>query len=320
MKICHAVAVTPHRCGLYETALDLARAERKLGHDARLIDSTKMHADRGVPTGNGFNFIRECDVIVSHSGLSDAMRKSGKPVVQIRHGRPRSTFLIESKGEGKIYTYLRNMRDDKQFVAWVTMWPEHKPYWELLLDKEVYVIPPPVDLEAFTPDGPTGYDWHGQGGDINIVVADMWRKDKDPFDVINAFAVFANFHGNAKHHVFGNLAQTRAWPTLAACLKDKGWLGQVPGHVTGLSNVYRAADMVITPHTIAVRTVREAMACGCPVVDGKDGCPDDPAAFAKAMGEVGGSLNKKHTRAYAVEHFDSMKSATALLEIINGQL
>ena len=334
MKILHAAAITPHGCGLYETARDLAAAERELGHDARLIDSTKPHNDRGVPTGNGYDFIKECDVIVSHSGPSKEMCKSGKPIVQIRHGRPRSTFLIESHGEGKIYSYLRNMRADKQHVAWVTMWPEHKPYWELVLGREVHVIPPPVDLKAFTPDGPKGYNWHGKGGAINVVVADMWRKDKDPFDVINGFAVFAKTHPGSKLHVFGNTSGMKAWPTLAACLTEHGWLGQTPGHVTGLANAYRAADMVITPHTCAVRTIREALACGCPVVCGSgiagylsfSALSDHPATFADAMHRClnydaqGGKDARAYAREYAEAAFDSKKSAQALIDVITGAI
>jgi len=323
MKILHAAAITPHQCGLYETARELAAAERAVGHDARLIDSTKAHVDRGVPTGNGWNFIRECDVIVSHSGPSAEMRESKKPVVQVRHGRPRSTFLIESSGGGNIYTYMRKMRDDPQFVAWVTLWPEHKAYWELLLGKEVYVIPPPVDLETFTPEGPTGYKWHGRGGEINVVIADMWRKDKDPFDVVNAFALFAKTHKGAKLHVFGNTQHMKAWPTLKKCLEERNILGQAPGHVTGLANAYRAADMLITPHTMATRTVREALACGCPAVTGNEAQPDHPEDFARAMNDVllaNRATVRASARARAEREFDPKMSATALLEIINGIL
>ena len=331
MKILHSAIVSPHACGLYETSRELVAAERDLGHDARIMDPNARHSDRGVPVTGCDEFLSQCDVIVSHSGLSKQMLASGKPVVQVRHGRPRSTFLIESAGEGAIYTYVRNARKDKQSVAWVTFWPEHKAYWELLLEREVHVIAPPVDLKVWTPEGPTGYDFHGQKGAVNVVVSDMWRKDETPFDVINAFAVFAKTCVGAKLHIYGTVKDVKPLPALLAPLKERGWLGEMPGHVTGLANVYRAADMLITPHRIATRTVREALACGCQVVMGGGkftpyvGHPEDVTAFAEQMhvaacdrGDAGGRIRKN--RQTAADCFDSLKSAAQLVEIILGAI
>jgi len=334
MKILHSACITPHRCGLYETAREFAAAERKLGHDARLFDPTAMHADRGVPTTGLQDFLKRCDVIVSHSGLSQAMRESNKPVLHMRHGRPRSTFLIERNGDGAIYTYLRNLRTGRNVLGVATLWPEHRPYWQLLLGREVHCVPPPVDLEAWTPDGPKGYRFGGKKGDVNLVVADVWRKDVDPFHVINAFARYAVGRKNVKLHLYGVNRKDTALGALLDVLQDLGALGEVKGWIVkGLANAYRAADALLTPHYIATRTIREALACGCQVV-ADDRCghvpyrarADDLEAYAaridKAVTEVRQWPEKCHerNRRWAVESFDAMNGARELVGLIERLL
>lgn len=330
MKILHSVIPTPHGCGLYETARDLIAAERDLGHDARIMHPQGMHSDRGVPITGCDQFLAECDVIVSHSGISKAMLASKKPVVHMRHGRPRSSFLLEQDGKGDIYTFVRRARADG--IAWVTLWPEHRAYWELLLGRTVSVIAPPVDLKEWTPEGPSGYGFHGKAGAVNVVIADMWRRDADPFDVIHAFAEFAKTTPGAKLHIYGDMKGVKPLATLLDALKERGWLGETPGHVTGLANVYRSADMLITPHRIATRTVREALACGCQVVMGGGkfsqyvACPEDTDAFAASMKDAmtahkaGSDGCRKCNRQIAETHFDSRKSAAQLVAVIEAAM
>ena len=51
MKIAHLATIAPHRTGLYGTARDIVQAERKLGHDARLVDPARPRVGtvHGVP-------------------------------------------------------------------------------------------------------------------------------------------------------------------------------------------------------------------------------------------------------------------------------
>jgi glycosyltransferase involved in cell wall biosynthesis len=131
---------------------------------------------------------------------------------------------------------------------------------------KIRAIPAPVDLEHWTPDGPSGYQFHGQKGERNVVVTDVWREDKDPYHVLNAFLVYARRYGGAKLHIYAAPQKGTAWGVMKALLRESGCLGECVGFVEGLTNVYRAADVMITPHRIAVRSVREALACGCSVV------------------------------------------------------
>ena len=103
------------------------------------------------------------------------------------------------------------------------------------------------------------------GGKTNIVVTDAWREDVDPFTAVHAFALSARAATGWKLHIYGRSKNLRAWAALLKRIQDDGNLGQVIGWVKGLDNVYRAADLMITPHTIHTRAVREALACGCPV-------------------------------------------------------
>jgi hypothetical protein len=67
----------------------------------------------------------------------------------------------------------------------------------------------------------------------------------------------------------------------------KGTLGEVHPLVVDTDLCYRGADIVITPHNIATRVVRESLACGTPVVAGT-GNPFTPftadSRDAKAFG------------------------------------
>ena len=268
MKVVHSVRVTPERCGLYETTRELVAALREAGVDSRMIDidGKATGTDRGAliaPVG----FVDECDVIISHSGVTQRQFDTGKPIVHIMHGRPRSSFLLELSGKLAIYSFLRARAGCERYKAFVTFWPEHVPYWSVILPPEkIMVVPPPVDLKRWTPDGPKGYGFHGHKGAINVVCTDAWREDKDPFHMVNAYAIFARKHPDARLHIFGNSANQKGWEVLFKVLREMGALGEIGGWVHGLANVYRAADFSITPQRIATRSVREALACGCPIV------------------------------------------------------
>ena len=156
---------------------------------------------------------------------------------------------------------------DERFKAVVTFWPEHVPYLEVMFpDKPVKCVQSSVDLGAWTP-GPKQYDFRGKAGRVNVVISDAWRDDVDPFVPLHAFALWAREMRGAKLHVYGRPhTHKRGWDALLKRIQDDGNLGEVQGWVDGLLHVYRAADFVLTANEIDVRTVREAMACGCPVV------------------------------------------------------
>jgi len=328
MKIAHTAVVTPHRAGLYETTRDLVAAERALGLDARIIDpvnSGRQGEDRGVPI-MGPGWLNECRIIVSHSGLSKAMLATDLPVIHVMHGRPHSSFLLEQAGKIPVYSYLAGAADNPRFAAFVTYWREFLPYFRLLLPVDkLHAITPPVDLERWTPDGPGGYGFHGHKGAVNVVCAEVWRDDKDPFHIIHAFALFAEKHPGAKLHIYAAPQRGNAWAVLRSRLKALGILGEVCDFVSGLENVYRAADVAITSQSMATRSVREPLACGCPVVMAPAQAPYTPY-----------TVNPEHVEAYAFQiaqaleadrancrrraetYFDPQQSAHEMVKIVQG--
>ena len=173
MKLAHIAIVTPHRAGLYETVRDLVAAERGLGVDARIVDPQATCVDRGVPTGFQFE-PGEYDAIVNHSGIgaySERVKKSGKPVIHCMHGRPESSFRLEELKRAPVYSFLKAAGEDPMYRRFVTFWPEFVPYWSLILPADrIRTVTAPVDLQAWTPDGPTGYKFNGRKGAINVVV------------------------------------------------------------------------------------------------------------------------------------------------------
>lgn len=324
MRLAHTAVVTPHRAGLYETTRDLVAAERILKVDARIIDpvNDKQGKDRGVPIV-GHDWLKQCDAIVSHSGLSKAMLATDLPVIHVMHGRPHSSFLLEQEGKIPVYSYLASIADNKRFVAFVTYWQEFLGYFELLLPAEkLHAITAPVDLKHWTPDGPSGYNFHGCKGQVNVVCAEVWRSDKDPFHVINAFALFAQRQPGAKLHIYAAPQKGSAWYVLHNKLAARGVLGEVCDFVKGLDNVYRAADVAITSQRIATRSVREPLACGCPVVmaDGQftsyTAEPENLEAYAQAIEDAVSSANREVCRLKAEAYFSPKKSAREMLEIV----
>jgi glycosyltransferase involved in cell wall biosynthesis len=266
MKIAHSAVITPHQAGIYETTRDLVAGLRAAGVDSRITDplnEPELQEDRGVPIVSG-DWVKEADVICSHSGLSKLANSLDTPVVHFLHGRPHSSFLLEQKGKLAVYSYLKTIRD--RFALFITFWPEFLDYWRAVLPHErVKAIAPPVDLDRWTPDGPDGYGFHGEKGKRNVVCASMWREDETPFHIINAFRVLATRVQGVKLHVYA-APGGQAWEVLRDSLTEIASLGEVQGMVRGLEHVYRAADCVITPHRIATRSVREPLACGTNVV------------------------------------------------------
>lgn len=318
MKVAHMTVITPRRCGLYETTRELVNGLRGVDVDSRLVDPLpgknpvgfKGGEDRGALVAN-LDWAKSADIIVNHSGLGE-IEKTNIPVIHIAHGRPRHSFLSELNGGAAIYSYHYSNNKKDQFKSVVTFWRQHKAYLEVMYpDKPVHCIQSPVDLEFWSP-GKSDYDFGGQAGGVNIVCTDAFRDDIDAFDPINAYALWArkNKHLNPKLHIFGKPKNMKAWGALIKRVQDDGNMGLVQGWAAELKTVYRAADLVLTAHKIDVRTVREAMACGCPVVRVSDIENDD-------IMDEGLKQNRESVRLIAERLFDPKVTAKEFEGILN---
>lgn len=320
MRVAHLVCITPKRCGLHETARELVAGLRARGVDSRLVDPAPEanplkwsgSEDRGVPVAD-MEWATNADVIVSHSGYdATPIEKTSQPVVHVCHGRPRSTFIGERDGGTPVYSYHYRLNADPRIKAVVTFWPEHRLYHEVMFpDKPVHVVQSSVDLQAWSNTGPSGYQFGGKRGRINVVCTDAWRDDVDPFAAVNAFALWARDVKDARLHMYGNTPNLRGWSAIFRRIEDDGNMGEIKGWVGGLDNVYRAADFMITPHQIDVRSVRESMACGCPVVRVNSDLSGFRTQIAAARDE-----DRALVRLRAESRFNPEKTASQFHEIL----
>ena len=120
---------------------------------------------------------------------------------------------------------------------------------------------------------------------------------------------------------------------LKAILREQESLGECLGLIQGLDNVYRAADVLITPHRIATRSVREALACGLEVVmaPGRNfspfqADPEDLDAYASMIHEAFHAATHAEpessilNRAIAEKYFDPTDTAKQFESILNEVL
>ena len=285
--------------------------------------------------------IAKCDIVVSHSGLSEAIKETcheqSIPWIHLAHGRPNSSYRLERDEANPVYTSYYKMRNDPLCRGLVTLWPGFEKYWELMYPT-VYQFQPFVNLDFWKPTQ-TEYDFGGKAAEAgypNVVCGDIWRLDKDPFHVVNAFARFATSCPGARLHLYA-VTKGPANPgrdTILRALDERGVLGEVRGVVPHIRDIWNAADVVITPHKIATRTVREALACGAQVVAGH-GNPyteytadeEDLDAFAQAIAAAwedkfrGSSENcVRINREVAEREFDGAVTARQFIELFTDIL
>jgi len=279
MKIAHFCPFAPHRCGMYETTREMLLAERRYGNRVELVDTgingnrrinatDERDSNRPIITTSDYSDVVDYDLFVVHSNIPDSfLRRTTAPVIQILHGRPESSFRLSQQGaETPVYQIHSQHARNPRFRRFVTLWPEHVPYWDALIPSEKfsYVTNPPCDLDAFTPDG-NAHEWD-PAGKFNILVADLWRPDADPFHVAHGLLNASLTAPPFKAHFYACNTKLGPWEYVFRAMRKKNILGETRGMMFNIDRVYRAADLVVTIHPIATRIVRESLACGTPLL------------------------------------------------------
>lgn len=273
MRIAHFAQFGPRSSGLYETVKDLILAERRCGVDAVLIDTDGENNSRvdlrdGEIVTEDPAIAYDSDVLIRHSGIIFRYQNIGKPVIMCLHGRPQSSWRLSAAGINQITEATANKGADARYKAFVTFWPQHETAWQSLVGDKIRVLPAPVDLDYYSP---------GRGkqlsGSYKILIADIWRDDVTPFDCIFGIARYVRqFDPQARLHLVG-LPAGKKLAALKPLLKGlQDVIGSAAGQMSDIRDYYRACDLLVTPHVIATRTIREALACGLPVLAGY-GCP-----------------------------------------------
>jgi FkbM family methyltransferase len=274
MKVAHFAEFGPHKSGLYGTTRDLIMAERSVGIDAALVDvqvkNGKTCSRKGLTDGDlkivSPNWAINADILVHHSAIHPELKKLGIPIVLAIHGRPESTFLLEHRRINAVYGLTATHGKDPRYKAFFTFWKPYMFHLGLQLPKDkLFYVPAMVDLNEYSTKGPT----HTFAGSPSILIVDKWRQDVTPFNVIMAAVRFKEKYGaDAKIHILGAQPKKKSMQSLMKILKKAKILGEVHPLVESTALCYRGADMVITPHNIATRVVRESLACGTPIVGG----------------------------------------------------
>lgn len=269
---------------MYETVRDIIKAERAAGHEAILVDIGKREEGKWTRSlgqhdaragldleAQDWGDALDADLFAVSGGITDDfLKRTTTPCVQILHGRPYSSFLLSLKDpKAPVYQIYARYVAGNRFKKFVTLWEEFVPFWRALIpdDRLAATEYPPCDLDAYAPEG----DWHVWGAEeaaINILVADQMRDDIDPYYLIHVLLELTRIWRGPKikAHFYALHAPLGPYEFLFAALRKAGILGETCGQMVGIERRYRAADLVLSPHVIATRVIREALACGCPVV------------------------------------------------------
>ena len=300
MRVAHFARFVPNLSGQYATVKDLIKAEIQQGIDAGFI---AIQSGPGFEGGAGMarqddwmktkkmDWAESADIIVRHVSVPSKFVYSGKqPKLMCLHGRPENSFLLGVYSPNDVYNTV--FCEKKTWDNFVTFWPEFVFHWTKLLGEESHrlnYVPAMVDLETFSPEGERR-DFAENSGSPNIVIADQWREDTTPYNVLHAALYFRDYYcPTAAIHVYG-IRKHRAMLNLVRRLRGPGYLGQTKGACNRMEQTFRAADIVVTPHVIATRIIRETMACGTPLVAG-GGCSytsynADPRNTELSAGEI----------------------------------
>jgi len=350
MRVAHCATVAPNRCGLYGTTRDLISAEVKYGIDAGILNvgtSDKEPLINGLQEGypkvkdksvdvKSYEWAKEADVCIRHSYIPVELQNSGKVLLLALHGRPESSFRLEQSRQHAIMTTVQRRAADDRYKGFLVFWKEYMLHWSTLVPaKKLFYVPAPVDLDYYSPKGEK-FDFGENAGSPNILIADIWREDVLPFNLIYAALLFQQkYCKTAKIHISalqGNNFKVMSGTLLG--IKATGALGTINPITNKINDLYRAADIVITPHTIATRIVRESLACGTPVVAGAGNkytpytaSPMDTESFAKAINNCWEDYRQSPTEVRAMArktaevafNFDNTgKAMKAVLERVAG--
>lgn len=286
MRVVHCATIAPNRCGLYGTAKDLASAEIKYGIDAGFLDVTPAIHQGATINGmiegypkvkdktlqpKSFEWARKADAYIRHSYIPVELQGRGKPLILALHGRPESSFRLETEMKQAIMSTIFKRGQDKRYKGFLCFWKEFMVPWQLVVPKEkLFYVPAPVDLDYYNPKGDIFPIEKQKIGSPNILIADIWREDIIPLNLLYAATIFQQkYCKTAKVHILAMDGKNlKCLVGTLAGMKRSGVLGGVSPLTKKINDFYRAMDMVITPHTIATRTVREPLACGVPIVGG----------------------------------------------------
>jgi glycosyltransferase involved in cell wall biosynthesis len=186
----------------------------------------------------------------------------------------------------------------------VSFWPYHKQFWRVVVpEKKLFVLDAPViDNRRFSSKG-HAHDFGTMGGKHNIILADSMREDIDLYEITHGAIEYARKNRGVKFHFYGMEQSAGCWTYVTNELKALGSLGEVWARRSNMEEVYRAADIVLSPHRITTRVIGEALCCGTAVIaaEGSEHAtwtcrPSDPQSVAAAISQAVEDYDSKEIR------------------------
>ncbi len=282
MKIIHFAPFAPNACGLYEAARDMIVADRLAGHQSDIVDVGTTVNNEYIPGEAGKIDERgrdrlesvdpihteSADILVAHTGVPDAwLAFCQAPLVWVMHGRPQACFGPEQFGKYNSYSLISSLAVKPRVKVMLSFWPYHQQFWNVVVPEEKLVVldAPVVDGRRFSPKGYT-HDFAELGGETNIVLADSTREDVDLYEVAHGALEFCKRQSGVKFHFYGMDPAAGCWNFITNQLRMLGGLGEMWARRSNMEEIYRAADLVLSPHRITTRVIAEALCCETPVV------------------------------------------------------
>jgi len=264
--------------------------------------------------------------------IVEPIARVGIPMIMAMHGRPEYSYMLEHYGSSPVMSIMCNHETDAKYAAYISFWKEHEFFWSQVMPKrKITHIPSMVDLKKFNPVGET-YEFVKNNGKPNILIADLWREDITPFNALIGALLFRELSvHDAKIQLFGLPSPGKGYTSkFAERLRATGAVGEANVIVPFMDQVYRSVDMLVTPHRISTRVIREALASGIPIVAGS-GCPyteytadaRNHEAFASEINRCWLALQnnrrqlKEDSRKTAEREFGYEKAGKAMLTLCN---
>ena len=301
MKILHWVK--QEESGLYNTVLELAKYEERLGHHISL------RAPKDNKTFLGFAD-DDFDIHAVHSQINPHYYKDSKPKVLFLHGEPDYGMLY--KVSTQAIMDLTPLMDG--FIAFNK---DEARIWNSF--KRTYLIPKGIDLEIYKPQD-LGKKLKGKPA---ILYCEHWRTFRHPMHVLIAMEEVKKKIPTAMFYPFG--CPDSEQPFWLNLIKRNRYTHFCPGvfkRQKNLNNLINLADIVVSPVFPSYgRVSLEAKACNKPVVAYKTNphadykCePYDPDDMAAKIIQC---YEEKPTgqRKYAEENLNAEDMAKAAIEI-----
>jgi len=302
MKVVHFAPYSPHACGLYHTTKDLVKAEIGQGIDAHFVDMVREDAvatpqpnaanskfpviggykpqqgsalgepgkKDGWLTTSDVSVADDADILVRHTSLPNYLENSGIPVIMAMHGRPEGSILFDLQGDNPVVEAFHTKGQDSRYKAFFTFWEEHMAFWKRIIpERKLHYVPSMVDLMEWRPGGKR-FDFGNHNGNPNILIADVWREDITPYqEVMNVVKWIKTECPSARLHIAAAPTSKGVNYFWHALRKEK-ILGFAIGQTKGIKALYSACDVIVTPHTLTTRIVREGRAMGKAVISSKE--------------------------------------------------